>query len=236
MFQAFLQRRQFVTQLGGLFKRQFRRGLCHLAADALDQVRRAPFQKQHHLVDKAGIEVRIHLKAAGPVAGIHLVVQAGPRALVEFAVLALAQLEGLVDDLECFPRGLGRCVRAEIAGPVLQNLAADGQVGKRVADVETQDRIAFVILEDHVVARTMALDQVGFEQQRLLFGSGDDGFEIGNAGHQRAGLGVGLVGACKIAGQPLFQVFGLAHIDCPSAVILHQINPGGFGCAGEFGF
>ena len=55
--------------------------------------------------------------------------------------------------------------------PVLENLRRpvirrDQDVGKR-----------FVVAQQHVKARPQALDQIGFEQQRLGLGAGDDEFE-----------------------------------------------------------
>src|SRR5690606_3441390 len=91
---------------------------------------------------------------------------ARPRAIREKGVLARTDPEQLLQQLQRLARGHRVRVRAEEAARQLAGTTVVGEPRELVRG-QVDVRKALVVLEQHVVARTMALDQVELEQQRL---------------------------------------------------------------------
>ena len=61
--------------------------------------------------------------------------------------------------------------------------------GNGCFDRQPEIGILFVVAQDDIKARAVALDQIAFEDQRFQLETGDDGFEVGDFADQQAGLG-----------------------------------------------
>ena len=90
----------------------------------------------------------------------------------------------------------------------------DQDIGKR-----------FVVAQRDVEARPQPLDQIGFEQQRLGLGAGDDEFERAGLGDHALDAGIE-AGRPRIGADALLDVLGLADIEHVAAAIDHAIDPG----------
>ena len=151
--------------------------------------------------------------------------QARPRAALEKAVRAGAQQEralqrrdGAVDRPHRGERAVvvarreraPRCLR--ICGA--QWSRGDQDVGKRL-----------VVAQQHVEARPQALDQIGFEQQRLGLGRGGDEFH--RRGRRDHALDPGVVaGRPRVGRDPLPDVLGLADVEHLAGRVEHAIDAG----------
>jgi len=72
----------------------------------------------------------------------------------------------------------------------------------------------------------VALDQVGFQNQRFFFGVGQNGLIRSDLGEQQRGFGVmGPIGL-KVGLEPLFQIARFAHINDGTLIVLHEVDPG----------
>ena len=93
-------------------------------------------------------------------------------------------------------------------------IRGDQDIGKR-----------FVVAQRDIEARPQPLDQVGFEQQRLGLGAGDDEFQ--RAGLRDHALDAGIeAGRPRIGADALLDVLGLADIEHVAAAIDHAIDAG----------
>ena len=177
------------------------------------------------LARELGIAVEVDLAGAGRRAALDLIEQARPRARLEETVRAGAQEKGALQRIDGAVDRAGGGERSVIAaGPraraaVLQNLrrpvvGGDQDIGKRL-----------VVAQEHVEARAQALDQIGFEQQRLGLGRGGDEFErYGGADHARDARVI--AGRPRIGGEPLFDALGLADIEHLALGVDHAIDAG----------
>src|SRR5690606_39270540 len=165
-------RRHQVTQAGGLLEIQALGGAFHRAAQLVGQLVAAPLEQQGGAADALGILARRHQSHAGRAAAADLVLQARPGPVAEHAVLATAQLEQLVHQVERVADRADARIRTEVpagyrAWPAMDRDPRPGFVGEQ--DVG----IALVVAQQHVVARLERLDQLVLEDQGLGFGAGD---------------------------------------------------------------
>ena len=131
---------------------------------------------------------------------------------------ALQRVDGAVDGpnrserSEIMARPRARPAMLEdLRGPVI---GRDQDVGKRL-----------VVAQQHVEARTQPLDQIGFEQQRLGLGAGNDEFE--RAGRRDHALDAGVeTGRPRIGANAVLDVFRLADIKHIAARIDHAVDAG----------
>ena len=86
-------------------------------------------------------------------------------------------------------------------------------------------RVALVVPEQNVVARVEIFNQVVFKQQCLAFGAGIGNFDLMNISYQRQCF-CRKSAVAKIAGQTVFQIFGLADIDHLTIGIHHAVDTG----------
>ena len=75
-----------------------------------------------------------------------------------------------------------------------------------------QIRVALVVPKQYVVLGIERLDEVVFEQQRLGFGAHHGGFHAHNFAHHMPDARAAMV-FLKVAGDPLFQADGFAHVE-----------------------
>ena len=110
------------------------------------------------------------------------------------------------------PRPRARAAMLEdLRGPVI---GGDQDVGE-----------GFVVAQQHVEARSQALDQIGLEQQRLCLGAGDDEFERPRRSQHALDAGIE-AGRTGVGGNAFLDILGLAHIEHVAARIDHAIDAG----------
>ena len=80
-----------------------------------------------------------------------------------------------------------------------------------------------VVPHQHVEARPQALDQVGFEQQRLDLGAGDDELHRRGLAHHPADA-VGVEAALRVVGDALLQAARLADIEHVAGRVHHAVD------------
>ena len=155
-----------------------------------------------------------------------MVFETGAR---EFAVnldVAGAELECPVDEVDGAPRERGREKRPEVERAVALNPARNHHARERVADGQLEVRILLVVLEEHVVARPVQLDEVRLKHQRLDLVVGDDEFEVVDALHQLARLAVVAAPRLEVRAHAVAEVLRLPDVDNFPALVLVQIDAG----------
>ena len=161
-----LEHLDLVAQARRLLEREPRRRLLHATAEVLDHLVVATVE---HL-DRVGNVLRIGLGRdqadARARAAVDLVLQARARTVREERVLARPQPEELLQQQQRLARRGGARVRTEEAARQLPRAAIERDARILVAR-HVDEREALVVLEQHVVARLVLLDQVVLEQQRL---------------------------------------------------------------------
>ena len=85
-----------------------------------------------------------------------------------------------------------------------------------------------VVPHQHVKARPQALDQIGFEQQRLGLGAGDDEFHRRGLAHHPADA-VGVETALRVVGDALLQAARLADVEHVAGRVHHAVDAGRIG-------
>lgn len=160
-----------------------------------------------HVLGVLGRLDQIH---ARPLATLDLVLQAGPGAIAEVAVLTLAHEKGLLQQGETLANGPGAWIGPEITPLPLLRTTVDAQARIRAIG-QVHVGIGFVVAQQDVVRRAPLLDQGLLEQQRLGLVGGDGGFNLRDLRHQSGGLRC-QPGLAEVAGEALLEVLGLAHI------------------------
>ena len=150
----------------------------HLLAAAGEEILR--------LADQFGIVVVRDLAGAGTGAALDLVQQARPRAALEDRVGAGAQQEGPLQRIDRAADGAGRGEGAEIVALARARAAMLEDAGRGVVAGDQDIGKRLVVAQQHIEARPQALDQIGFEQQRLDLGAGDDELHRRGLAHHAA--------------------------------------------------
>ena len=159
------------------FKLQIRRRRFHLGRQALLDGGRFARQELLGFRDQRGVIGFRYPVYTGCGAALDLEQQAGPGARIKYRIAAGSQQEHALQGRQRLihrPDGRKRppigCALPPFP-PMLGNLR------KRVVFRDDQPGIGFVIPKDDVEARPEALDEIGFQQQRLGLGPCGDHFE-----------------------------------------------------------
>ena len=94
--------------------------------------------------------------------------------------------------------------------------------GRIVLRGQTDVRVRGIVHEHDVVARSVLLYQIVFQDEGFLLTAGYDVVKVSDIGDHLGGLVV--VGAGKILGYAVFQFLGLADVDYFPMAVLHQIT------------
>ena len=219
------QRLQPVAVGGGGLERQGVAGRLHGRRQLLLDRRRAAFQEGAGIGHQGGVIRLGDAVHARRRTALDLVQQARPGPVLEHAVGTGAQQEHPLQRIQRTVDGAGRRERAVIVAAPLLGAAMLGYLCPVVVSAQQDVGERLVVAQDDVERRPQALDQVGFQQQRLDLGMG--GHEHHRAG-QRHHLGQprGQPGGLGIAGDPLFDVARLAHIQHLAAPVDHAVDAG----------
>ena len=117
-------------------------------------------------------------------------------------------------------------IGAEITRAVVLHLAGDGHLGEGVRPVDLDVGVALVILETHVKARLVALDQGHLEDQGFQLGADHDPFDVGDLPHQAACFSVRLGSGVEVGAHAAAQIDRLADVDDAPGGVLHQVAAG----------
>jgi hypothetical protein len=157
-------------------------------------------------------------------AALDLVQQTGPRTVGEHGVLAGAQLEHLLQQLDAFAHRIGIGVGAERLVALLRRATVISQAWETVPGQE-QVGIRLVVAEQDVEARLQSLDQVVFQQQRLGLGARHRGVDVVDAFQHQPDART-LVAFLEIAGDALLQVLRLADVEHGICRVDHAVDAG----------
>ncbi len=102
--------------------------------------------------------------------------------------------------------------------------------GRGVVAGEQDVGEGLVVPQKHVKARAQALDQIGFQQQRLGLGAGDDELHRRRLAHHAADA-VGVAAPQRVVVDALFQVARLADIEHVAGGVDHAVDAGRVGQA-----
>ncbi len=182
-------------------------------------------QEVLRLLHQLGVALVADLVRAGPGTALDLVEQTGPGARLEDAVGTGADEEGALQRVDRAADGAGRGEGAEIvalagAGAAMLEdrrgavVAGDQDIGKRL-----------VVAQQHVKARPQALDQIGFQQQRLGLGARRDELHVRRLAHH-LGDAVGMHAAQRIVADALLQAAGLADVEHVARLVEHAVDAG----------
>ena len=86
----------------------------------------------------------------------------------------------------------------------------------------------FVVPHQNVKAWPQALDEIGFEQQRLGFGAGHHEFHRGGLAHHAADA-AGVETALRVVGDALLQAARLADVEHVAGHVHHAVDAGRIG-------
>ena len=209
------QRADLVPDLGRLLELQRLGARHHLRLQRIHQLLLLALQEALGVGDVARVVVGRDVVDARARAALDLVEQARPGAVGEHRVLAGAQVEHLLDQLDRVLHRPGGRERAEVAVLLVDRAAVVGDARKAVR-LDLQVRIALVVDEADVEARRQRLDQVVLEQQRLGLRAHHRRLHAGDprdhvAGPDRAfAAGVALG---EVARDALLQVARLADVE-----------------------
>jgi hypothetical protein len=107
-----------------------------------------------------------------------VILKTGARQFPVNLYVARAKLEFSVYQINRAAREARRQVRAEVERAVALYAARNHDARERLVDRQLQVRVLLVILEQHVVARLVLLDQVRLKHQRLDLVIRDDELKI----------------------------------------------------------
>src|SRR5215510_16481504 len=213
-----------------LLEPQLFRSLQHSRLQLIGQFLILAFEQLLHILNRFAVLLRLaQIPLTRPHATFDLVFHTGPPGApvdVINLIRTRAQLELAVDERDSLVGQRRGQVRAVIERAVLLDSARLENARKFLIDRELQMRVGLVILEHHVVARLVALDQVRFEDQGLGFGVGDDELEVNNARHQLQRLGVHRARVLEVLPHPVAQVLRLADIDDLALRVLVKVTAG----------
>ena len=218
-----------VTQGGGLLEVQSFGGGGHLCGELRCHLPQPPLEQPHRLGDAAPVLGGIGaVRTAEAVAPADVVVEAGslladvPREPAG----AGRQAQGGAHRVDGLPRLAAAAEGAEVAGAVLRGPCHQREAGVVGLFVQPDEGVALVVLQQNVVAGHVPLDKGVLQNESLKLGADDDGVEPVHLGHHAAGLVVVGGGVLKVLAHPIFQFYGLAHVDDLPRFVHHQIDAG----------
>ena len=164
---------------------------------------------------------------AGCGAALDLVLQTRAGTVIEHGILAGAQTEHLLQQLDAFPHRHRVGERPVVAVVLLLRTTMERQ--PRIGIARQHDvGVGFVVAEQHVVARHQRLDEIVFQQQRLRLGACHSGFDARDLGNHQARARAGQI-LLEIGGNALLQVACLADINDLAGGIDHAVDAGQVG-------
>ena len=212
----------------------------HLDPERLHERLLAALEEELDLLDVGAIGVLRDRLDARALAALDVIQEARPLERAD-AVLdvdrAGPEREQPADEVHRLVDARRRGVRPEVPAAVVDELARPLDPREVVAERDLDVRVALVVLQPDVEPRAIALDEVGFEEERLGDGVGQRELDVGDAvddapdpvdlAARRLLLPVGADAAA--------QALRLADVHDVAASVLHQVDAGPVGKLGEGG-
>ena len=219
-----LQPRELVAILRRALELQRLRRLLHALCEPRGDDVALAFEKQHGVLEIPRVVLLADQTDAGRRAALDLMLHAGPAAVLEIAVLALAQLKQLVELIQRLAHRA--CVRIWAEQPPLRRPrpAIERQAREAMLRLEQDVRIALIVAQHDVEAWPMLLDEVVLEHQRFDFGTRDRNLEPRNRPHHRDRFCVVRAAALEIASDAPFQVACFADVDDRAGGVEHAVD------------
>ena len=170
---------------------------------------------------------------AGCAATVDLMLQAGPRPVLEEAVLAGPDAEQLLQDVEAVAHCGGTRKRTEVAPPAARPTVE--RQARKVMLGQVDVGVGLVVAQDDVVGRPLRLDQALLEQKRFRLAAGDGHLDVAHLGDERHGLRGQSRGA-EVGGHPRLQVARLADVEHRPVLAHHPVDAWARGQCGKEGF
>ena len=171
------------------------------------------------------IGLRGDIAHARRAAAFDLILQTGPRPVLENRVGAGAQQKNFLQQIHGFVQRPDRSERTKILAFFAMRAAMFFNARERVVMRDQQFGKAFIVLEQNIIARRKPLDEAGLHQQRLGFVLRYHHFHTGNLRHHAQNAG-GKVTRGGIVGHAVMQVFCFAHVKQLTSSIDHAVNAG----------
>ncbi len=203
----------------------------HLDPEGLDERLLAAFQEELDLLDIGAIVVLRDGLDAGALAALDVVQQARPleRTLPVLDVdRAGAEREQPAHEVHRLVHARRRGVRAEVATPVVHELARPLDPREVVAERDLDVWVALVVLEPHVEAGLEPLDEVRFEEQRLRHAVDLGHLDVRHTVDDAADpvdLPAGRL-LLPIAADAAAQTLGLADVQDVASAVPHKVDAG----------
>ena len=160
--------------------------------------------------------------------------KAGTGAIAKIAVLALPDFQHFLQQVQGGAHRARTGVRAKILAFATLGTAVQTQSGPAILAAEINIGIGFIVFQADVIWRPVLFDQVVLQQQRIHLGSGHRDFNVTDAIDQ--GHGLRCEPACpEVAGHPVLQVLGLAHVQQLTVPVEHLVDARPAGQGGEKG-
>ena len=202
----------------------------HGLADPLAHVAGPSLEEAHHVLDHAPVVFLALPADARSPAATDVVVQTRPLTPLDRDVVRAApDRVQAADDRERAPElahvGVGAVVAR--AG----NVAAAGyqHPRKRITEGDGDGGIALVVLEPHVEARPVLLDEVVLEDERLRFRGNHDRLHVRDEPAEQPILGAHLQVGGEVAPHSALQTLGLADVQNLPVRVPPQVHAGAFG-------
>ena len=217
------RRAQAVAQHGRALVVERFGGLGHMRLDLLLHRARFAAEEVLRLPDKLGVVRLADTVDARGRAALDLIEQTRAIAPRHVAIVAAAQQEQLLQRVD---RGVDRAGAGEGAvvialGPARAAVLLDAR--ESVIGAQQDERERFVVAQQHVVGRAIALDQLRFEEERLGFRIGrHDGHRTRLADHALEALGKAI--HLRVVRDAVLQRARLADIEHIAARIVHAVD------------
>src|SRR5512135_3063622 len=200
------------------------RGRFHLARQGPDDVVLAAIEEEFRVAHVLRVGFGADQSRARRRAATDLIKQAWPRPVFEHAVLAGAQPEHTLQQLNRLAYRMRVREWAEVAVVAIPGTPMEADA-RHAMTRDHEVRVGLVVAKQNVVARRMALDEIVLEQQRLGLGARYGRLDRGDLRkhHLDARTRDLLV---EIRSDAFAQVARLAHIERLAARSEHAIDPG----------
>ena len=175
----------------------------HLSTQAVEHVRRLPFEEERDLVDDLGVLLLGAVGGTGRDAALDVEVEAGAWVFPRYLLRAGAVGEEFLQQVEGSAHGTRACIRPEVACAILLDAPCNVDARPRVLDIDLEVRVALVVLQADVEEGLMALDQRRLEDERFPGVGADDVLEVLDLGAQGAGLRLQAAGRAEIRAHPV---------------------------------
>ena len=214
--------------MGGFFKFFLEGGFAHPLFQDGGQLPDVSLENRDSPLDSLPVLLCRNRADAGGAAVFHNPLQTAFACLfIRVRVAAGTQPEVCEQKFQCHSESAAIWKRPEILCPVIFPQPGEFEGRERLAPVDLQQQIAFVVPHEDVVVGGVIFDQTGFEDQSFALGSDHFVAPVLDRVDQRPQFCIGThePGGLKIGAHSAAQIRGLAHIDDFPGPVPIDIDP-----------